>query len=45
MLSQGADISTISAIFGHSSIATTERNYAQLTQDKIKERYNKFIVQ
>lgn len=43
-LNNGADISTIQAILGHSSPATTQI-YAEVTDERKKEQYRKHLVQ
>jgi len=44
MLNNGADITAIQSILGHSSLDTTQV-YAQLTDRNKKEQYNRFVVQ
>lgn len=43
-LNNGADISTIQSILGHSSPATTQV-YAQVTEERKREQYRKHLVQ
>ena len=44
MLDRGADITAIQGILGHSDISTTQI-YAQLSDERKQEQYNKYMVQ